>query len=49
METKERVKKLLTENYGYDFDSDFWTDEMLAMFDEIVWVTKITVMSNLTE
>jgi hypothetical protein len=38
-ETLKLVKEKLQEQHGYDFDSEFWTDENLVMFQEIVEAT----------
>ena len=35
----EAVKKYLEENYEYDFQSEFWTDDNLVMLDEIITST----------
>jgi len=37
------VKAILTLNLGYDFDSEFWTDEMLTMLDEIYTATDLAI------
>lgn len=34
------VSKELRENYEYDFDSEFWDDEMTSMLFEIIEATK---------
>ena len=41
MEFKERVKNELIENRGFDFDSEWWTDEELATYQETVQVCGI--------
>lgn len=34
--TKEKnIKEILSGRFGYDFESDWWTDELKTLFDEI--------------
>jgi len=40
------VKKILKEKFGYDFDSEFWTDEMLLLADEIFTATEFCIKSS---
>ncbi len=30
----QKLKKKLEQDYGYDFDSEFFTDEIISMFEE---------------
>ncbi len=41
----EKTKAELTKNKGYDFDSDWWTDELITMVDEVIEASMI-VSSN---
>lgn len=36
----EQVKEKLAEEHGYDFESEFWTDQNIAMLQEVVEVTE---------
>lgn len=31
----QKLKKKLEQDYGYDFDSEFFTDEIISMFEEV--------------
>lgn len=35
MKNLKELKKMLTEKYEYDFDSEFWTDENLVIIEEV--------------
>jgi len=35
MKNLKDLKKLLTEKYDYDFNSEFWTDENLVIIEEV--------------
>lgn len=39
MTKEDKIKQELTNKCGYDFDSDYWTDDMMVMFLEIVVAT----------
>ena len=36
MDLRKKIKKELINKYGYDFDSEYWTDENIDMFEEIM-------------
>ena len=37
---EKQVKEKLKEQHGYDFASEFWTDENIVMLQEIVGATE---------
>lgn len=36
----EKVKKILEKKFGYDFESDWFTDEILTLVDDVIEATK---------
>ncbi|CAM1370399.1 hypothetical protein TPENAI_60867 [Tenacibaculum litopenaei] len=42
----EQVKEKLAEEHGYDFESEFWTDENIAMLQEVVEATEEAIKDD---
>lgn len=36
---EDKIKQELIDNYGYDFDCEFWTDDLKVMMYEIIEAT----------
>lgn len=49
MNIESKVKELLEEQYDFDFQSEFWTDDMIGVLDEIVEATQKVEKSNRIE
>ncbi|QQV91457.1 hypothetical protein M1M25_gp026 [Tenacibaculum phage Gundel_1] len=47
MSIEKQVKEKLKEQHGYDFDSEFWTDENIVMLQEIVEATEEVILFDL--
>lgn len=47
MSLKKRIRTELEDRFGYDFGSEFWTDDNLTMLEEIIEVTKDVVENTL--
>lgn len=35
-----KIKKILEEKYKYDFASDFWTDDLISLVNDVIKATK---------
>jgi len=36
---EEQIKNILKKQYGYDFESDFFTDDILIIIDDVINAT----------
>lgn len=41
-----KIKINLTVDHGYDFDSEFWTDDNITMFEDFILATKKAIKEN---
>jgi len=39
----DKVKKILEKKFGYDFESDWFTDEILTLVDDVIEATKESI------
>ncbi|CAL2091927.1 hypothetical protein T190611E02C_40321 [Tenacibaculum sp. 190524A05c] len=46
MNIELKVKELLTEKYGFDFQAEFWTNDLINTFEEIVEATQKVIYSD---
>lgn len=45
----EEIKSVLTNDFGYDFESEFFTDEIKTLVDEVIEVTNNSSQSEIDE
>ena len=48
MELLDKVKTDLEKNKNYDFESDFWTDEILCVLYDAVYATEQTIKDKVS-
>jgi hypothetical protein len=48
MKLLDKVKKDLEKNKNYDFESDFWTDEILCVLYDAVYATKQAIKDEIS-
>jgi hypothetical protein len=48
MDLLNKVKKDLEQNKGYDFSSDFWTDELLGVLYDAVYATERSIKDKIS-